>query len=217
MPELQDTNAAPGPDVLRAFRQFKNGLLVDEELRTKVRFVLDPRSGMLVLPLTGAPVSEALTLQVPDEMVESMQLLLEVSELDPSREDLCDRWRIYHGNPESTRWFVLRPDSVKWEGRVYDGSEITQPSIIGGAEGRLCKKANADRAKLGDMCRRLVRTVPAEPMVVGVDADGLDLRARFGIIRIEFETRASDVGQAERMLDAMLAGGAHPGSVAKTG
>ncbi len=208
MPELQDTNVGPGPDVLRAFRQFKNGLLKDDELRTKVRFVIDPRSGRLALPLTGVPVAEALTLLVPDEMAESMQLLIEVSELEASREDLCDRWRIYHGQPDATRWFVLRPDSVKWEGRVYDGSEITQPSILAAVEGRLCKKANSDRPRLAAMCQRLVRTVPAEPMVVGVDADGLDLRARFGIIRIEFDSRASDAAQAERMLEEMLAGGA---------
>lgn len=207
MPELQDTNAAPGPDVLRAFRQFKNGLLQDDELRTKVRFVIDPQSGRLVLPLTGVPVAEALTLLVPDEMVESMQLLIEVAELDSSREDLCDRWKIYHGQPDGTRWFIVRPDSVKWEGRVYDGSEITQPNILAKVEGRLCKKANTDRARLTAMCQRLVRTAPAEPMVVGVDADGLDLRARFGIIRIEFETRVADAAQAELILDAMMAGG----------
>lgn len=212
VPELQDTNAAPGPDVLRAFRQFKNGLLQDDEVRTRVRFAIDPRTGVLVLPLTGVPVAEALTLLVPDEMVESMQLLVEASELEASREDLCDRWRIYHGQPDSTRWFVLRPDSVKWEGRVYDGSEITQPSTLASVEGRLCKKANSDRARLAAMCHRLVRTAPAEPMVVGVDADGLDLRARFGIIRIEFESRATDAAQAEQMLDAMLAGGASASS-----
>jgi len=202
---MTETIAAPGPDVLRAFRQFKHGLLRDGELLDKVRFVVDPKTGRMAMPLPSVPVHEALTLLVPDESGESMQMLIDAGEVEASREDVCDRWRIYHGSPDATRWFWMRADSVKWEGRVYDGSEVTQPSPLAAAEARLCKRANADRARLGQMCNRLLRVAPAEPVVVGVDPDGLDLRARFGIIRVEFEARATDAAAAERLIDQMLA------------
>lgn len=205
VPDSSDTTAAPGPDPLRVFRQSKHGLLRDDELLDKVRFVVDPCGGVIVLPLPGVPVSETLTLLVPDESDDSMQLLIDAAELDRSRDDLCDRWRIYHGSPDSTRWFTLRPDSVKWEGRVYDGSEITQPTSFASAEARLCKLANADRPRLARVCQRLLRVAPAEPLVVGVDPDGVDLRARFGITRLEFPTRAADAAAAEQMLAALLA------------
>ena len=53
-------------------------------------------------------------------------------------------------------------------------------------EGALLRELNRDKAALGAMCERMAGVRVEGACAVGVDPHGIDVRARFGIVRAEF-------------------------------
>lgn len=195
-------------DRLRAARA---GTLLTGGVPAPVRFVIDGRTGELVMPLPpGVAAAGDQVLFIPHEADDALQLLLALRPLGPEESSTYDRWQAYHGTPRAPAWVAARIEAARLEGQVVDGSEMTLRNPLVGAEAALCRTANADRAALRGACRRAGLEV-ADPVCVGVDPRGLDVRARFEIVRVPFGTEASTPDLAARAVDALLAPEDDPG------
>lgn len=204
-----DTAEPPSP-LLKALRSHREGVLLLAGTSTRVRFVLDGRTGAVVMPLPATlllapgPEAEDPVLMAPDESEEALQLLVRIEELGPNREDVTDRWQAYHGPPRFPRWGSLAIESGKLGAEVADGAELMLPNPLLAAEPGLCRKLNADRALLAAVCRRRAAIAPADPVAVGVDPGGVDVRARFGIVRVEFDHEAATPEAAAAAVESLL-------------
>lgn len=80
---------------------------------------------------------------------------------------------------------------------------MTRPNPLRKAEPRLVKLINSDLASLARICRARANLDIADPLCVGVDPFGIDVRARFGIVRVEFDLEAGSPEQAEACIGTM--------------
>jgi hypothetical protein len=178
----------------------------------RVRFVIDNPTGRLVIPVEGFELEfEELLLFAPEERDDAMQIMGRPVRLEAAREGACDRWAAYHGKATERHWAALAIEGARMGEYVIDEVELVAINPLGPAEGRLCRRLNLDRAALERACRRVARVSVAEPIAVGVDPHGVDVRARFGIVRLEFEAPATDEPGAMGAIDALLAGPDNPG------
>lgn len=191
---------------LTHLRGHREASLLADGTPFRVRFVLD-REGRLVFPAEGAMLAaEDVTVFIPEEAPADepeLQLMVSVAEL-AGDDAACDRWRIYHGEPGVNLWAVAAIEGARFAGDVVEHEELARGNPLGAIEPRLCKRLNADRAKLAIVCRVVTGLGVADPVAVGVDPEGIDIRARFGILRLPFREEAGD---AEKLIERMLGGG----------
>ena len=107
-------------------------------------------------------------------------------EIDPLRDGACDRWEVYHGKPRWARWAAMDVESIKSTDIVLDSAEAQAMSPLDASEPAICKWVNQNHAgALREVCLRSVKTEPESALLVGVDPYGMDVRARFGVMRVE--------------------------------
>jgi hypothetical protein len=188
-------------------RRNREGVLLADNLAIPVRFVVEGEAGRIVFPADGTIMgAEELVLFVPGEAPENdneLQLLLSAG---LASESAADRWRAYHGQPTFQSFGSFAIEDSKFDGVVVEAA-ISGPSPLVPIEGRLCKRLNADRARLAKACLRISGVEVKEPLAVGVDGHGVDVRARFGIVRIEFADPVDNQASAEWAIDELLGGG----------
>ena len=206
-------------DGLRLLRRFHEGTLQFHERRLEVKFVFDGASGEIVLPADPGFASELggrdLVMHLPEESLCHLQLQLDARAIArPEAEESGDRWSAYHAASGPTArgpraWLRCRVEGGKVPnspppGEVYPAEALTVANALRKAEPRLVKLANTDRGALSRGCRRLARLDVADPLCVGVDPLGVDVRARFGIVRLEFDLVAVTPEQAEDCVKRLL-------------
>jgi hypothetical protein len=198
------------PDPADILRSNRTGVLLAGEEAVPCRFILDP-AGRIVTPVdTHVLESPQHVLFVPDEDAAALQLLLHAHPFVGADPPIADRWRAYHGTPRATRWAAFEIESARLGPLVVDAPAVTSVNPLSPQEPALCRRANADRAALRAACRRTGVDVP-DPLCVGVDPHGLDVRARFGIVRLSFSKPAGDsAAAAASQVDALLASGDDP-------
>ncbi len=193
---------------IRTLRAHRQGVLVAGGVASPLRFVTDNATGRVVFP-TNPNIfeDEEAVLFTPEESIEALQLLLLPRPTDPDTDEACDRWKAYHGTPEYPRWASCGIESGRLGGDVVDGEALMVPNPLRAAEPALCKRLNTDRARLTRLCRRATGVEIPAPLAVGVDPDGLDVKARFGIVRVPFAAPApAPTGEAAgAAIDALLA------------
>ncbi|MHC4809916.1 MAG: hypothetical protein ACYTEV_06065 [Planctomycetota bacterium] len=185
----------------------------DEHLRP-LHYVVAP-DGLLVAPVMVAMLQSMDTvLFVPECSEDAMELsvtLLPLEEHGPEG-GLCDRWRIFHGDPPDVRWARMSIDAARYAGMVIDGEALMRPNPLAAEEAAICREVNTGR--LEDLRRAAERVsgvdVP-EPRLVGVDPGGLDVRARFGVIRVPLAVdaeggEAGDAAAVRAAIDRLLSG-----------
>ncbi len=174
----------------------------DEHLRP-MKIVVAP-DGRLVGPVMVAMIQSAETiLFLPQADDDSLQLLITLEPFKESGADgaLADRWRIYHGEPEDVNWAVFSIDAAKYESAVIDGQALRVANPLAADEARLCRLMNHERASdFARGCRQAGFDIES-PVMVGIDAYGLDIRARFGVVRLEAPERLLTAAAAEAFLD----------------
>ncbi len=202
----------------RLLRRHHEGALIFGERRADVRFIIEPAEGRLVLPIEPVALeAEHWVVIAPDEADRRMEVLLEPREIErPEAEACVDRWRAYFGEAPSKRWASCHVLGLRgwFDGRaggeepeVFDTEALAPASTLAACEGRLLKRINGQRERLRAVCRRGVGGASvdvAEPLCVGVDQFGLDVRARFGVVRVEFSNEARDEADATRMIESLL-------------
>lgn len=197
------TDAGPA---IRALRDHRTGVLLADGLVLPVRFVIDGRTGRLVFPCGAAVLdAEELVLHVPEERDDALQLLIHAAPTDPGADGACDRWLGAFGTPDVARWASCTVESGRLGGAVIDGDVLTLVNPLCAAEPALCRRLNADRAALTRLCTRFAGVEVPEPLCVGMDPGGVDVRARFGVVRVPFAVDAATPAQADARLSDMLA------------
>jgi hypothetical protein len=87
---------------------------------------------------------------------------------------------------------------------VFDGEALTRPNTLASAEAQMVKDLNGDRAGLVRLCAHATGAAVEDPVCVGVDQDGIYVRARFGVLRIHFPHTANDPEHAGLMVGQLL-------------
>jgi len=146
--------------------------------------------GRLVAPVMVAALHTSDTvLMIPDEHAPVLELLLSLAPFQEDGPDgrWADRWRIYHGEEEDINWAFLDIDMGRMSSIVIDGDALIRANPLAEEEPALCRAINElGPAVLQRMCRSRIDLEVESPLVVGVDPTGLDVRARFDVLRIPF-------------------------------
>lgn len=208
----QDSDPGGLPEPVRLLRRHYEGVLLFDQHPAPVRFVLDGATGQVVFQVEPVALEAShFVLFVPEERDDALALLIEPRPADPRAADAepCDRWTIYHAQPSArpgrTRFAAASIQSAKLDGNVYDAGDIPTVNPLRADELSLLRAANSDRAALARACSRLAAVTAADPVAVGIDPGGIDLRARFGVLRLEFPSPAPNMPLARAALASLLA------------
>ncbi|MEY4117160.1 MAG: hypothetical protein RLZZ116_488 [Planctomycetota bacterium] len=176
-----------------------------------IKVVVAP-DGALVAPVMVAMLRAFdVVIFLPAESDEAMQLQVTLEEIHDKGEHaaLCDRWRIYHGEPEDVRWARISIDAAKFDGRLFDGLGLMQPNALAEDEARICRRVNSEmREALKKACLRVAEIEVEDPRLVGVDPLGFDVRGRFDVIRLDADPAIADEEDAIGALEDLA--GAQP-------
>jgi hypothetical protein len=188
-------------------RGHTRGDLRYEEHIGPVRYVIEPE-GRLVAPVTYQMLDAVDTvLFVPGFAEGAMEIQVTLSPLDPEGAEgaLADRWRIYHRKPQEVRWAWLDPDAVRYEDWVFDGEALRRANPLAADEARLCRQINqGSRDELGLVCRHFAEADVEEPLVVGVDPLGFDVRRRFDVARVPAPATMATADAVEQTFRQMV-------------
>jgi hypothetical protein len=161
-------------------------LRFDQHVRG-LRYVIEP-AGRLVAPVMVAMLRAAETvLFVPEYAEDALELLVSLEELDEHgpHGGLTDRWRIHHRDPEDVRWGFFDVDSARLGEVVIDGASLLRPNPLAGDEAALCRWLNQrGQETLRRLCQAAGGIDVEQPVVVGVDPLGFDVRRRFDVVRV---------------------------------
>jgi hypothetical protein len=183
-----------------------------------IKLVIAP-DGALVAPVMVAMLrSFDVTLFLPDEGDDSMHMQVTLEEFSEKGDrdgvpngTLCDRWRIYHGEPEDVRWARISIDAARFRGRMFDGLALMAPNPLAGAEAAICRRVNSEfREALRSAAAANAGLEIEDPRLVGVDPLGFDVRGRFDVVRIPVDPPISDDEDAIAALED-LSGDAEAG------
>lgn len=176
-----------------------------DERCVRRRYVLDPDTGFPVVAVSAEVFdAEDFVLHVPEDEDDALQLMVEPQEVDSRNSPAADRYAIYHGKPGEVHLLRLEILSAKFRGHVFEGSELACVNPFGSGEAGLCKVANQRASDLTHLCARSCGTSPAAPVLVGVDPHGLDVRARFGVIRVDFPRKVASIDEARSAIEDLL-------------
>lgn len=192
---------------LKLLRRSHAATLAFGDRRVPVSFVFDPATGRIVMPVEpdAAGVDE-FTLYLPTESDCDATALLAPARIHrPEAEESVDRWSAYHGLPPNAAvWTSSAVLGIKSttdpDNAIMDETALTVANPLGRSEFGLIRAANADRARLAQAVHAITRADVPEALCVGVDILGIDIRAPFGIVRLEFPAPAADAATAEAML-----------------
>jgi hypothetical protein len=195
-------------DACRYLRAHLTGLISFDGEFVPIKLVIAP-DGVLVAPVMVAMLrSFDIALFLPDEGEDSMHMQVTLEEISEKGEQaaLCDRWRIYHGEPEDVRWARISIDAAKFDGRMFDGLALMEPNALADAEPRICRKVNAEmRGLLKQACLRVAEVEIEDPRLVGVDPLGFDIRGRFDVVRLDADPEIVDDADAFAALEELAA------------
>jgi len=185
------------------FASSREGVLLFNEQHLSVKFVTDPATGHPVISVPAAALlASDHTLMVPEDSDDALQLMITPDQIEES--GVTDRWMAYHGQPEQVRWADAWIESVKHGPWVFDGEALMTPNALADIEPAACKRLNAEKAALARLCQRYAGVPVPVPTCVGVDPDGLYVRAAFGVVRVPFEHAATDQAELDGIISAML-------------
>ena len=182
-------------------------LLADSTPYDSVCYIVEPRTGSLVLSVEEAILdADDVVLVIPEDRFDApMRVSLDLS--TNIEEEACDRFLAYHLHQPSSIWALGRINFAKLEsGEVVGTDELEIPNPLIDALAGLCKKLNTDRKALGEVCKLLTKAKVDEPLAVGIDPIGMDVRTKFGVLRVEFPSPVEDATQAEDVIAALYGG-----------
>ncbi len=194
-------------DAYRFLRSHTTGDLRFDERFRLLRYVIGP-DGRLVAPVMFAMLEASdPALFVPEDIDNAMELLVSLTEFEPDGPfgALTDRWRIYHGDPEDMQWATIHLDTARFQEQVVDGEALIQANPLAEDEARLCRQINDDhRAELRQVCQVIAHAQVENPMLVGVDRLGFDVRRRFDVLRVDAPQPMTTAADAELVLGQMI-------------
>ena len=189
----------------RLVRGHSAGTLLYDGTPFEARYVVDPGSGDLVIECDRESVeANDVSVAIPrDSFDAAARVCVELSEVVD--EALRDRFTAYHLPASDPMLGVAAVTFVKLDsGEVVDRGALGLANPLAGAQGKLCKMINADRARLTALCKAITGTGIVDALCVGVDDRGMDVRAQRGVVRLELPAPVGDAEEAARVIAAML-------------
>ncbi len=187
------------------------GTLLVDSVPYPMLYMVNPRCGSLTLTIErDMNLGEDIVLVIPEDTFDApMRVSVDLS-LDID-EEACDRFMAYHTEQPGPIWTRGRINFAKLHdpndtGAVIDQSDLEIPNALIKDLPSLCKKLNSDPKALREVSKLLARTDIDDPIAVGVDRYGFDVRARFGVVRVEFPSMVEDAQQAEDVIAALYGG-----------
>ena len=183
----------------------KADLRFEENMRP-IKYVIGP-DGRLIAPVMVAMLrSFDSVLFIPSYQDGAMEVQVTLEEFDERGPDgaAADRWRIYHGEPEDVRWAFMQIDAARYGEVVIDGLAFTRPNPLAKEESRLCKLMNQEHVHdMRRLCAKYGTMEVEQPLMVGIDPLGIDVRARFDVVRVPAAKPMTTVEEAKRVLMEM--------------
>jgi len=178
----------------------------DEHIRP-IRYVF-ASDGRIVAPAMAAMLQATETvLHVPvaDESAMEVLVSLEVFDEDGPTGALVDRWRIYHGDPPDVNWVLMSLDLARFHGMVIDAEGLQQANPLSEVEPRLCGEINREHADAIRVAIAKHLDVEAQdPRIVGIDPRGIDIRAKFDVVRLPLDPLVTDADAAPAAVRDLL-------------
>ena len=152
-----------------------------------VSYVID-HQGFLVIPAKVAMLQPCDTVmyipQYCDDCIEMHVSLLEFKEKGEDAQH-ADRWQAYHGLSPDVYWARVEIDAARFHEAFIDGEQLRRENLLFKLEPALCKDLNENHVEhVKEICTLHTNVAISEPVVVGVDPMGIDVRASFGIVRV---------------------------------
>ncbi len=194
----------------RMIRAHTTATMLAGERATPLRFIVDGATGTLVAPIERELLElDDYLLMLPDESFDALQLHVEPVVFDQRHDEASDRHMAYHGLSDPSAWVRFKIFSAKGNHPtmgplVVDGAELVLTNPLRSVEARACKLLNSDPLALAALCRRACGITIERPLAVGVDPDGLDVRAKFGIVRVELDPSIDDAELLTERLTRLL-------------
>jgi hypothetical protein len=167
--------------------------------------VIVANDGHLVAPVMESMLRSVETvLEMPDDGDESLQVMVTLERMEPEGEHagLCDRWRAYHGDPEDVRWARMQIDASRFREWFVDGEALMVANPLAGEEMSLLKALNAQpRAFLKAFCTAS-KVDCKEPIAVGLDPGGIDIRRAHDTARLPFPLRFEQAAQVRSFIES---------------
>lgn len=145
-------------------------------------------TGELIIPVMIAMLQPCDTVMfIPEYNEDCMELHVSLRQFTPTGEQaiFADRWNVYHGISPDVQWALVDIDAARFYEMFIDGEYLCRKNPIAEIEISVCKELNLNqRDAVRSTCLARTNVTVADPVVVGVDPLGVDIRASFGIVRI---------------------------------
>jgi len=169
-----------------------------------IKVVVAP-DGALVAPVMVAMLRTFdNALFMPDEGEDAMHMQVTLEEIQDRGDTaaLCDRWRIYHGEPEDVRWARISIDAAKHLQWFVDGEALLEANPLAKDEAGLLKALNTQpRSFLKALCT--TGKAPSEhPVAVGIDPGGIDVRRAHDVVRLPFPLRLDTAAKVRSFMES---------------
>lgn len=182
-----------------------SGLIRAGDVFEPVKLVIDPATGFPALSVGHWAIEDPdLSLYLPEDHPDGVQLSGRLREVDLQNHAAADRWMAYYGKPTRVGFGIFEIESYKRLDVVVDGPQAAIKHDFRPSEGALLRALRSREADLIRACRRLSGLEPETALAVGVDPYGLDVRVRFGVMRLDFPEHAETHDAAARLIDAVL-------------
>ncbi len=167
-----------------------------------VSYVLCHDGAMVISVMVAMLQPQDMVMYVPEYAEDCMEMHITLEQFSEEGDGgaSADRWQVYHGEPPDVQWAKVVIDAARFHELFVDGEGLKRANELANDEPVLCKEANSDRANLIKVCARVSKVEVASPIMVGVDPLGIDIRARFGIVRLEPEMPFDGKEQVARFI-----------------
>lgn len=172
----------------------------------ETKCMLDPRDGVYIVSIVEDALDATdLVLASPRDSFDS-RIRISIT-LDPdTTEEQRDRFTAYH--LPATKPLLARGsfEFAKIDsGEVVTSEDCSLRNPLINEMGSLCKVLNSNRDLLAKVCKESSGVEHESPLAVGVDHIGIDVRARFGLVRIVLPEPIEKPDDAHDCIERLLA------------
>ncbi len=200
---FDDSPDAP-TEVERALRSHTTATVQFGPNTENLKYILGPDANPIAPATRSILTSPELVLLIPDQTEIQIEAMVTPFEVDPHSAD-ADRWRIYHGQLPDQLLLIFVLEAIRYGEHVVDGESFANQNPLLAAEPALCLEMNKQRQPdLQKLTQYFAHVEVADPILVGVDTYGFDVRANLGIIRIPALRPMFDQPTLAATLDEML-------------
>ncbi len=145
-------------------------------------------TGELIIPAMVAMLQPCdIVMFVPEYCDNCMEMHVSLQQFLPTGEQgmLADRWNVYHGDSPDVQWALVAIDMARFHEMFVDGESLCRENPLAETEASVCKELNMQRKDaVRATCLAKTNVSVKEPVVIGIDPLGVDIRAPFGVVRI---------------------------------